>query len=191
MNEDLIALLEMVADSGASDLEGVKKALLASGHGIDFREAYDGEGEMTPLLVASLFGHTALANWLIDQGADVTAASIYGRTCLHHMLDGMDDDDIDLMKRFVEAGANVNARDEGGYTPLHKAASGYTKSLQYLIPLVEDINVLVDDGLSPLYLAAVDGGYVECTAALLEAGADIGTINVAEVMPKCAHLFQN
>ena len=53
---------------------------------------------------------------------------------------------------------NKNPRSDGGYTPLHIAASnGHLEICQIILEEVDDKNPLTDDGFSPLYLAANNG----------------------------------
>lgn len=180
-SEETYDLLERIGQCRRDDtneIEEIKKCLLAyeGEGGIDFREAYDGIGEFTPFLCACLHGHYALATWLLEQGADASAVDCEGNTCIHVMMD-CDIEDTDFLKLVIEKGADVNAVNEMGMTALHKASSGYASLLAVLIPLVPDINVLTEDGLSPLYFAAVDGNYKECEKLLLDAGASKETIN--------------
>lgn len=73
----------------------------------------------------------------------------------------------DLSARLaINSGANVNAKDESGYTPLHGASIEVSK---LLIEKGADVNSRSDDGSMPLH---------SCTDAdkakiLIEAGADV------------------
>ena len=53
---------------------------------------------------------------------------------------------------------NKNPRSDGGYTPLHIAASnGHLEICQIILEEVDDKNPVTDNGLTPLYLAANNG----------------------------------
>jgi len=55
-------------------------------------------------------------------------------------------------------GANVNYRDEYGFTPLHQAAiNGHPQVVQALIEKGADVNVEDNNGFTPLHQAAMYG----------------------------------
>jgi len=79
------------------------------------------------------------------------------------------------VRSLIAAGARVNAKDENGLTPLHKAASGRHKEivLELLIGKRSDVNARTNKGETPLHIAA-SGGCVEVVELLLARKADIG-----------------
>lgn len=84
----------------------------------------------------------------LSNGADVNAADVNGRTCLHFCAgNGLHL----LVKDLVKRGAEINKQDVLGYTPLHMAA-GYQRitSVQTLIDLGADANVTAYDGRLPV-----------------------------------------
>ncbi|MDI9639429.1 ankyrin repeat domain-containing protein [Kamptonema cortianum] len=79
---------------------------------------------------------------------------------------------LDLVKVFVENGADIHAVDSHGYTALHHAASSSLKSIdiiRYLVDQGVDPNAATTWGETPLKLA-IDSA--EIAELLLEAGAD-------------------
>ena len=69
-------------------------------------------------------------------------------------------------------GADHNAQDRGGGTPLHGAAwNGRTEAIAALLDAGADHNAQATDGGTPLHRAAQEG-QTEAIAALLDAGAD-------------------
>ncbi|MCJ7730524.1 MAG: ankyrin repeat domain-containing protein [Sedimentisphaerales bacterium] len=76
------------------------------------------------------------------------------------------------VKRLLAKGADVNARDKHGDTPLCDAVfRGHKRTVEVLIANGADVNTR-DSYLSTPLHAAVGGGYVEIVKMLLEAGAD-------------------
>ena len=59
-----------------------------------------------------------------------------------------------LLRRELSNGANVNEKNEDGYTPLHLAAqSGHKRIVELLIDKGSDVNAKNDDGDTPLDVA--------------------------------------
>jgi len=78
------------------------------------------------------------------------------------------------VKRLLEKGANINAKDNIGWTPLHFAAyHGITDIVRLLLEHGADINARDADGLTPLHIAAALG-HVDAVRLLLRKGADPG-----------------
>jgi uncharacterized protein len=75
----------------------------------------------TPLHLACFFGHAALVEILIAQGAEVNARSRnpMKNAPLHAAAAGRSRDAVRIL---LEHGAEVNARQEGGWTALHAAS---------------------------------------------------------------------
>jgi ankyrin repeat protein len=69
-------------------------------------------------------------------------------------------------------GADVNAKDEFGNTPLHKSSINPDK-IRYLISHGADINARDNDGKTPLHKAAEKNYNVDVLKGLVSLGADI------------------
>ena len=85
--------------------------------------------------------------------------------------------DADLKKQAegqLQCGADVNAKDNNGWTPLHRAACvGATKTVEKLIEAGADVNAKDNGDWTPLHCAARDNCCVETVEKLIEKGADV------------------
>lgn len=143
------------------------------------------EGGMTPLHWLTVEGHTAVAQWLIDDcSATINAADAKtGQTSLHfaatkghrgvaEMLLGRDADPV--------------FRDQAGWTPLHAAArSGATDVAAVLLQKLTaaQVNLPGPDGETALHRAAY-WGQVDVCSLLVEHGADPTLANDAGRCPQ-------
>src|SRR5262245_52754739 len=73
----------------------------------------------TALIDAIQTGNRSAAVKLIDQKVDVKSAASDGTTALHWAAHN---GDADLVDRLIKAGADVNAKNEFGSTPIIEAA---------------------------------------------------------------------
>src|SRR5262245_41834410 len=76
-------------------------------------------------------------------------------------------------KALIDGGADVNARDRDGVTPLMRAASaGRSDMVRLLIAGRADVNAKTTGGATALMMASL-GGYVPAVDALIAASADV------------------
>ncbi|MDB4681059.1 ankyrin repeat domain-containing protein [bacterium] len=65
--------------------------------------------------------------------------------------DAAESGNIEAVKQHLAAGADVNAKNDGGFTPLHYAASRRDKEIaELLIAKDADVNAKMEDGDTPL-----------------------------------------
>src|ERR1700676_4884266 len=96
------------------DFEEIEK-LLAANRSLVSAASPDG---WLPLHLAAHFGHTDAVSALLNKGAQVNARSTNAllNTPLHAATAGRAQA---VAKLLLDAGANVNGRQNGGWTPLH------------------------------------------------------------------------
>ena len=83
------------------------------------------------------------------------------------------DGNIDAIKKHLAAGADVNASDGNGVTPLHFAASeSHGEVVKLLIAEGADVNASDKNGATPLHMAAFQG-HKEIAKLLIAEGTDL------------------
>ncbi len=142
---------------------GAVRAMLDRGVAVD---ATDDNGD-TALIRAAIMGDAELVSLLLAHHADAKHADRNGATALHFAID-----DRAKTEALLAAGANPNAADNTGYTPLMTAANRGAggEVVELLLDHGADPNHVADDEMTPLILAG--GGDLRSVKALLAHGAD-------------------
>ena len=166
------------------DLERVRQLIQ---YGQDVNSRGDSYGT-TPLIVAADSGHDQVIHELIRAGADVNGKNNDEQTALHWASSC---DHSSVVKTLAEAGANLSEQDWRGITPLMEAAYwGYANVVVELIRAGADVSVVssrewesVAAGSTALHFASEENR-IECGVLLVEAGADMRTMNKDSKSPK-------
>ncbi|HQU51158.1 MAG TPA: quinoprotein dehydrogenase-associated putative ABC transporter substrate-binding protein [Casimicrobiaceae bacterium] len=113
-----------------------------------------------------------LEQWLAD-GADVNL----------ELANAVLAKDIDRVRFLIKKGADVNARDSGGFSLLDTAARNRAASLiEVLVDAGADPNAADADGFFPL-LHAINRNHVPTVEMLAKKGADLNKLNKQDITP--------
>lgn len=116
--------LHLAAANGNTN---IIKMLLSGGANIDIID-YDGN---TPLLIASFWHRREAVMLLVKMGADVESSHSFCRNRALHFAIG--ENDVKLVDFLIKSGANINAMNKDGETPLALGAiNGYRETVDLL-----------------------------------------------------------
>ena len=139
--------------------------------------ARDDHGD-TPLHCAALGGQLEVAQRLLKLNVEVNSRNDRGSTPLHLASKGLPEGNPDIVRLFLDHGADVYVRDADGNTPLHCAAlGGQLEVVQMLLELNVEVNSRNDEGKTPLQLTSEDRrwvGYQDAFQILLRRPRDHG-----------------
>ena len=111
--------------------------------------------EFSPIYIASGSGHNLTVEALIQYGADIQAQRSWSRnTPLHAAAQTCYGNDKTL-ETLVRKGAILDARNGGGNTPIHLAAT-FAKNYPYVLMLMRfgaSMNIRNQDGFTPIEYA--------------------------------------
>ncbi len=150
----------------------------ATGHLLRVNELLDRDSALlnafsldgfTPLGLAAFFGRKAILDELIRRGADVNIHSNNAMRvmALHSAVAHRDiDRAIQMARSLLEKGAEVNAKQSGGFTALHEAAlRGNIELTSLLLRWGADPSIKDDEGKSPIDIAG-HAGHAEVVSLL-------------------------
>ena len=157
--EEAIALADAAStltvwEAAALDRTAALERLLDSQP--DLANAYSPDGN-TPLGLACFFGASAAVRSLLRRGADVSAvaANVMRVQPLHAAVSGQHAEAVSLL---LEHGADVNARQQVGYTPLMGAAgAGRDDIADLLLSHGADPSLSSEDGKTACGIALERG----------------------------------
>lgn len=138
------------------------------------------ENGETPLIHATMLSNQRAIDFLIENDADVNIRDTANESTALEWALSNSDTPIDVVKTLCEVGADLNAKNPDGRTPLFLTVDN-TINLEALKTLVEwgaKVNIPNDDGETVLHYASKYEGdelqtAIEAIGFLLEKGADI------------------
>ena len=161
-----VTQMDLFEAASAGDLDRLVELLAYDPASVDARSA-DG---FTALHFAAFFGRPEAARLLVNHAADVDAhgAGWMTGTPLHSAASGSHAEVVGVL---LEAGADPNTRQSGGWTPLHAAArAGDVASVTLLLASGADATAANDESTSVLEMAQGSGDVA--TAATIAASLD-------------------
>jgi len=134
---------------------------------------------LPPLTRAAIYSDNELAMLLIKYGAKVDHSDIrHGRTALHYVVDHMycgrrmEPNDVSTAEKLLSAGADVNAVDGYGATPLYLACEkGLTEFVKLFLSYRANPNIETTNKI-PIHVAS-RGHHYDAVKLLLEYEADV------------------
>ena len=135
--------------------------LISKGANVNHRIPLTNNLEGSPLAYAVNFGLSDFAKVLLNNGAKVNSLHL-GRPLIYKALDGelfFDEEALAIADLMIEKGADINATDSNGMTPIFYAAyEGEFKTMKFLINRGANVNAEIpykQARLTPLMIAVI------------------------------------
>jgi ankyrin repeat protein len=106
-------------------------------------------------------------------------------TSAEPLNDASKEGDLDKVRRLMEEGANIEARDASSSTPLYNAVGGSHRDIaKFLILKGTNVNANCTDGMTPFHRAVtLFGGDKALTELLIAKGAKVNAVDKAGYTP--------
>jgi uncharacterized protein len=169
-----MSIIEAGANLNAADNYGTTPLYAASEKGITevvqaliARGADVTKGGPAAMVIASRWGFGEIVKALLNAGVQTK-----GEKVVKAMSQAADFGHTSVVKLLLENGAEVNAKDFSGYTPLARAVGSNKKeTVLLLIDKGADMNNRDKFGMTPL-MRAVQAGHTDMVKLLIDKGAD-------------------
>jgi ankyrin repeat protein len=144
-------------------------------HGADVHSRDD--VHTTPLMWAAFSGHTEVVQTLLEHDADIDSEDVNGWTPLRSAVATgfLHVDRTQLVRLLLDRGANPNAQDSKGQTPLHVVSKGQPRldTARILLEYGADLDAEDNEGRTPLQVA-LENEYREFARFLSEFRSERG-----------------
>lgn len=144
---------------------------------------YDINSNFSPLIIATICGSSKMVGTLIEKGADVNLEGLYRGSALNYAAYTRSNERTQIIKQLIDAGAEIDVRDNDWQTPLHAAAiNDYSDVVQLLIDAGADIDA-ADDSEDTVLHHAVYSGKPSTVALLIKSGVRLNCKNSRGLTP--------
>lgn len=133
---------------------------------------------VSSLIIASSGGHLDVVKYLVNNGADVNAATtgeMGGNTAL---MEASTKGYLDIIKFLVDEGADINAVTtfQGTTALMFASAMGHLDVVKYLVEKGADMSAVTNEEGTTALMFASDRGHLDIVKFLIEKGADINAV---------------
>jgi cytohesin len=174
VREGKMDAVRALLDYGADPNANLSKLTVTEGGG---RFTTSGPGQGSLLMYAAESGNPEVVKVVLRFHPDLEARDREGKTAIFaaggYRYDDVDGARVECVRLLAGAGANVNARDEDGNTPLHETF--LTDVEEELLKLGADVNARNKDGETPIFTTVDD----EAIPLFVKYGADLTVRNKA------------
>jgi ankyrin repeat protein len=134
-------------------------------------------------------GVVEVVKLLLEHGVNIAQPEtrFFGHTALHKAV--RHTGGMIMAELLLDSGADVNAADDAGKTPLHLAVRHDTSSVELLLDRGADLNATDNTGLTPLHIAGSFGA-IQSANALMQRGASCSATSHAGITPLTTAICQ-